>query len=77
METNVEYKGYRLHPIAKRTTSGQWSAEVVIEHAAQDDAEDFDFRSDELFATAKEAERAAIALGTRIVDGEHPHFSLG
>jgi hypothetical protein len=74
---SMEYKGYRLNPIAKRTTSGQWSAEVLIEHVAQDDAEDFDFTSGELFATAKDAEQAAIALGTQIIDGKHPDFSLG
>jgi hypothetical protein len=74
---SVEYKGYRLHPIAKRTTAGKWSAEVVIEHLAQDDAEDFDFKSGEVFTTATDAEQAAITMGTRIVDGEHPDFSLG
>lgn len=73
---NMEYKGYRLRPVAKQDPSGKWSAEVVIEHLAEDDAEDIDFKSDDLFATAKEAEEASVALGKQIVDGEHSEFRV-
>jgi hypothetical protein len=74
----VEYKGYQLHPDPSQAGSGSgWSARVVIEHLAVDDAEDFVFASGEVFETAKQAEDAAIALGKQIVDGQHPEFRLG
>lgn len=72
----MEYKGFRLRPVSKQTDAGAWSSEVVVEYLAQDDAEDLDFRSGDLFTTAREAEAAAIALGKQIIDGEHPEFRL-
>jgi len=72
----MEYKGYQLRPVPKQSASGKWSDEIVIEHAAQDDAEDFNFASGKLFPTAEEAEAAAIALGMQIINGEHPRFKM-
>lgn len=72
----MEYKGFWLHPAADQEPSGKWSAKVVVEQPSVDDAEDFMFKSDELFATAQEAEEASLALGKQIVDGQHSKYRL-
>lgn len=72
----MEYKGFRLRPVANETSEGKWSMAVVLERPAEDDAEDYSFYGTEVFATAEEAEKASIAMGREIIDGEHPKFAL-